>query len=150
MQWIQKEFNQLTARELYTLLRERVNVFVVEQNCPYPEIDDYDQDSTHLYLEDDGEVAAYCRLLPHDTIYHEASIGRILVKNKFRKQGYAKELMKKALRIMIEDWGESEIKLHAQSHLQNFYGQYGFKTITDEYLDDGILHVDMILQTKKK
>ncbi|GAA0501151.1 GNAT family N-acetyltransferase [Salinibacillus aidingensis] len=150
MQWIHKNFDQLAVSELYTLLRERVNVFVVEQNCPYPEIDNYDQHSTHLYLEHDGEIVAYCRLLPHHTIYREASIGRILVTQKFRKQGYAKKLMDKALSIMKEEWGETEIKLHAQSHLQNFYGQYGFETVTDEYMDDGILHVDMILHTKKK
>jgi ElaA protein len=144
MDWIQKSFEQLTVHELYTILKNRVLVFVVEQNCPYPEIDDYDQKATHLYLQEDGDLVAYCRLLPGGTKYKEASIGRVLVKQDYRNRGLAHELMKKAVFIMVNDWKETTIKLQAQSHLQNFYSKHGFRVISDEYLEDGIPHVDMI------
>ncbi|MRG87294.1 GNAT family N-acetyltransferase [Salinibacillus xinjiangensis] len=150
MQWIQKQFEDLTIQELYTILKERVDVFVVEQNCPYPEIDNYDQVSEHLYLLHKGEMVAYCRLLPHGTMYEEASIGRVLVNDKFRRQGYATDLMKKAVHVLTREWGETLVKLHAQSHLQHFYRQFGFKVTSDEYMDDGILHVDMLLNTKSE
>ncbi|MBB6454098.1 ElaA protein [Salirhabdus euzebyi] len=144
MKWIEKEFEQLTVHELYAILKERVDVFVVEQNCAYPEIDNYDQVATHMFLIDEGEIKAYCRLLPSGSKYEEASIGRVLVKEKYRGKGYAIQLMERAVNIMMKEWNEKTIKLQAQAHLSNFYAQFGFEVKSDEYMDDGIPHVDMI------
>ncbi|WP_102029287.1 GNAT family N-acetyltransferase [Salirhabdus sp. Marseille-P4669] len=146
MEWSLKSFEQFTLEELYSVLKERVLVFVVEQECPYPEIDDYDQTSYHLLLKEQNKLIAYCRLLPSNTKYEEASIGRVLVKESYRNLGLAHKLMEQAVTIMKEEWNEPIIKLQAQSHLQGFYGKHGFKVVSEEYMDDGIPHVDMLLK----
>jgi ElaA protein len=150
MNWTQKTFEQLTVNELYRILKERVAIFVVEQECAYLELDDQDQDATHLYLEENGDIMAYCRLLPKGSKYKEPSIGRVMVKHQYRKQGLAHQLMSKAVSIMKNEWDEPVIKLQAQSHLQHFYSQYGFEVVSEEYMDDGIPHVDMLFTNKEK
>ncbi|WP_186576681.1 GNAT family N-acetyltransferase [Aquibacillus kalidii] len=145
MEWHLKSFNELTTEELYKILKARVDVFVVEQACPYPEIDNHDQASYHLYLEDKQEIVAYSRLIPEKNIYDQASIGRVLVSDKYRGQGFAKELMEKSIHIITNQWKVEEIKIHGQEYLRNFYGSLGFKEISEVYLEDNIPHVDMIL-----
>ncbi|MDC3413151.1 GNAT family N-acetyltransferase [Aquibacillus sp. 3ASR75-11] len=147
MQWKKKLFDVLTVQELYAILKARVDVFVVEQNCPYGEIDNYDQVSTHLYLENDGEIIAYARLLPRNVKYKEASIGRVLVNQTYRKNGYAKELLERSIAVILEEWKEPAIKIQGQEYLRQFYGSFGFKEISDIYLEDDIPHVDMLLRT---
>ena len=144
MQWHLKSFEQLTGDELYRILKERVAVFILEQACLYPEIDGKDPVSYHLFAEKDGEIAAYCRLLPPGVAYPQASIGRVLVKSEFRGQGLAQELMEKAIAFLTEDLGETEIKIQAQHYLEKFYGSFGFYSISDVYPEDGIPHVDML------
>ena len=145
MKWIEKSFDALTLEELYELLKERVLVFVVEQECPYPEIDDYDQKAIHLFLRNDEDaLIAYCRILPGGTKYEEVSIGRVLVTKDYRHKGIAHQLMDKAINTVYERWGNVPIKLQAQSHLKHFYGHHGFEAVSNEYMDDGIPHVDMI------
>ncbi|MDL4841069.1 GNAT family N-acetyltransferase [Aquibacillus rhizosphaerae] len=147
MQWQLKTFKELTTEELYKILKARVDVFVVEQNCPYPEIDNFDQASSHLFLEEDNQIIAYARLIPEKVMYDQASIGRVLVDKNQRGQGYAQLLMEKSLQIIVQQWGVREIKLHGQEYLRHFYGSFGFKEITEVYLEDNIPHVDMVLHT---
>ncbi|MCE7791589.1 GNAT family N-acetyltransferase [Salipaludibacillus sp. CUR1] len=144
MDWYIKKFEELTANELYALLRERVNVFVVEQNCPYPEVDDKDQASYHLYAKKNGEVVAYTRLLPAGVSYEQASIGRVLVKESCRKTGLGRELMERSMDFLKNHLKEKEVKLQAQEYAMHFYGSFGFKPVSEVYLEDDIPHVDMV------
>ncbi|MFN7250192.1 MAG: GNAT family N-acetyltransferase [Anaerobacillus sp.] len=144
MSWQLKTFAELTNDQLYTLLKERINIFVVEQNCPYPELDDLDQNSYHLFFEKEGEVMAYCRILPKGLKYDEVSVGRVIVKEAYRRKGIASELMKRAIEFVQSELNETEIKIQAQDHLRQFYRSFGFKPISETYLEDGIPHVDMI------
>lgn len=146
MNFTLKTFNQLTNTELYNILQERTNVFVVEQNCPYPEVDGKDVQSYHLYKEQDGEIVAYLRILPPGVSYAELSIGRVLVKKEYRGQRLAHELMARALQFIEDELNETTVKIQAQDYLRNFYSSFGFEAISEVYLDDGIPHVDMLLQ----
>lgn len=141
-----KTFNELTNTELYNILQERTNVFVVEQNCPYPEVDGKDVQSYHLYKEQNGQIVAYLRILPPGVSYPELSIGRVLVKKEYRGQRLAHELMARALQFIEDELNETTVKIQAQDYLRKFYGSFGFEAISEVYLDDGIPHVDMLLQ----
>ncbi|QBP40011.1 GNAT family N-acetyltransferase [Paenisporosarcina antarctica] len=142
--WRIKSFQELTTTELYTYLQLRVNVFIVEQSCPYPELDGYDMDSYHFsYIEND-ELLAYARVLPSGVKYNCVSIGRVIVDKKSRGRGLAKQLMEQAISFIHEQWPIADIQLQAQAHLKHFYGSFGFEAISDEYDEDGIPHVDML------
>lgn len=143
MKWQLKTFDELTKIQLYNIIKERINIFVVEQNCPYYELDDLDIDSYHLFDEEDGEIIAYCRVVPKDLRYKETSIGRVIVKQAYRGKGIASQLLSKAIEFINEELAEKEIKIQAQAHLQQFYGSFGFQPISEVYLEDGIPHVDM-------
>lgn len=145
MEWHVKTFQELSNEELYQLLKARTDVFVVEQNCPYPELDNYDQVSIHYFSKVNNEIAAYVRILPKESKYLEVSIGRVMVAKKYRGYGYARELMQKAIDFVVDDWAETKIKIQAQVYLENFYFSLGFRKITATYLEDGIPHIDMIL-----
>lgn len=146
MNWKLKSFNELSTHELYGILQVRTQVFVVEQECPYLEVDGKDLHAYHLYKEENGKVVAYARLLPAGVSYKEASIGRVLVKDDYRGKGLASELVKRGLDFIHDELGERTVKIQAQEYLREFYGSFGFRAITETYLDDGIPHVDMILQ----
>ncbi|WP_172196791.1 GNAT family N-acetyltransferase [Saccharibacillus qingshengii] len=146
MQWHLKSFEQLSGDEVYRILRERVNVFVLEQNCLYPEIDGKDPLCHHLFVEQDGQIAAYCRLLPPGLAYPQASIGRVLVNDAFRGRGLAQELMNRAIAFLSVESQPVPIKIQAQHYLEKFYGSFGFRVISDVYPEDGIPHVDMLLE----
>ncbi|MCA1319361.1 GNAT family N-acetyltransferase [Bacillus tianshenii] len=146
MDWFLKRFEELTNIELYNILKERTAVFVVEQNCPYPEVDGKDPHSYHLYKEENGEIIAYLRVLPPGVSYKEASIGRVLVKKEYRGQGIAEELLRRGLDFIHDELKRDTVKIQAQDYLRNFYGSFGFKAITETYLEDNIPHVDMLLQ----
>ncbi|MDY0406931.1 GNAT family N-acetyltransferase [Virgibacillus sp. 179-BFC.A HS] len=144
MQWYVKTFQELTNDELYDLLKARFDVFVMEQDCIYPELDNYDQDAIHIFLKIGGQVAANVRVLQSGSRYPEASIGRVLVTKEFRKYGYGREIMKKAIAYIEEKLGDEKIKIQAQAYLHDFYGSLGFRQISEPYMDDGILHIDML------
>jgi ElaA protein len=146
MSWKANKFSELSTSELYAILKERTQVFVVEQECPYLEVDGKDLHAYHLYKEENGEVIAYARLLPAGISYKEASIGRVMVKKEYRGIGLAGELLKRGLHFIHNDFGETTVKIQAQEYLRGFYGSFGFRAITDTYLDDGIPHIDMILE----
>jgi ElaA protein len=146
MSWNVKRFDELTTTELYAILKERTQVFVVEQECPYLEVDGKDLLTYHLYKEENGEIAAYARLLPPGVSYTEASIGRVFVRKEYRGRGLAGELLIRSLDFLHGELGETKIKIQAQEYLREFYGSFGFTAITDSYLDDGIPHIDMVLE----
>ncbi|WP_188456103.1 GNAT family N-acetyltransferase [Virgibacillus oceani] len=148
MNWYIKSFQEFSADELYQIIKARVDVFVVEQACPYYELDNHDQRSIHYYLKVDNEIAAYVRIVPKESKYPEVSIGRVLVSEKFRGQGYAKEIMQRAIEYIFEEWNENKIKIQAQEYLKKFYSSFGFRQISDSYLEDNIPHIDMILEKK--
>lgn len=144
MKWHIKEFNELDLEELYNIIKERTNVFVVEQDCPYPECDDKDKKAYHLYLTNNNEIISYLRILSPGVSYENTSIGRVLVKKEYRKRGIAKELMKRAIKFIENDLREDSITISAQQYLIKFYTDIGFKVVSEGYLEDGIPHVKMI------
>ncbi|MGG3574896.1 GNAT family N-acetyltransferase [Bacillus gobiensis] len=147
MSWKLKAFYELTATELYRIMKARIDVFVVEQECPYHDADNRDFESYHLFLEEENEIAAYCRLIPNGVVYDEATIGRVLVKKDKRGKGYASRLFAKAVQVLEEEWKEPAIKIQAQVYLREFYGSFGFEEVTEVYLEDNIPHIDMIRTT---
>ncbi|TDC73429.1 GNAT family N-acetyltransferase [Micromonospora sp. KC606] len=132
-------FADLDARALHDLLRLRIDVFVVEQACPYPELDGRDPEpgTRHLWLASDGAPVAYLRILADPN--NVARIGRVVVAAKARRAGHAGRLMDEALRLV----GNQPCVLEAQSHLADFYGRFGFTRTGPEYVEDGIPHVPM-------
>ena len=124
-------------------MKLRVEVFVVEQNCPYPELDGLDEVSTHIVYEEDGKVLAYARLVPAGKKYDAPSIGRVIVRKEARGRGLAKELLERSIRYIDEQWKEPEIQLQGQEYLKDFYGSFGFEAISEVYDEDGIPHIDM-------
>ncbi|WP_179134102.1 GNAT family N-acetyltransferase [Halobacillus massiliensis] len=145
MGWNKKMFDDLTKRELYTILRIRTQVFVVEQNCPYEEVDGRDEECTHIWKEDNGDIVAYCRIVPPEKPDEYYSIGRVLVTQEARGKGYGRKLMNTALMTLYE-WEVSAVQLHGQEYLRDFYRSFGFEEVTDVYLEDNIPHVDMVLK----
>lgn len=148
MNWHVKRFDELTISELYKLIKARVDVFVVEQECPYEELDNLDQVAIHYYAEENGKIAALVRILPKHTTYEEATIGRVLVTKEFRRQGIAWEIMQRAIAFVQEEWQEDKISLQAQTYLQSFYESLGFRQVSPVYEEDQIPHIDMRLQLK--
>lgn len=148
MKWIQKSFNELSKEELYNLLRLRVSIFIVEQACPYPEIDGRDEDSLHIWIEENKQIVAYCRIVPPETEEEHYAIGRVLVVKEKRGGGYARQLMNRAITVLREEMKVDHIWLHGQEHLRHFYGSFGFEEVSDVYLEDGIPHVDMLMKVE--
>ena len=146
MNFTLKTFEQLTNTELYNILKVRTEVFVVEQNCPYPEVDGKDLQSYHLYKEENGEIVAYLRILPPGVSYEELSIGRVLVKKEYRGHKLAQHMMEHALLFIQNELHETTVKIQAQEYLRNFYGSFGFKAISKTYLEHNIPHIDMLLK----
>jgi len=149
VQWKLCKFSDLTINELYDVLKLRIDVFVVEQTCYYPDLDDHDRhpDTLHLFSYHGSELVAYLRILPKSLTYDDfISIGRVAIADKFRGKGLAHEIMKEALAACQRCFPEQPIKISAQAHLAKFYNQHSFVQVTDEYLEDGIPHIGMCYQ----
>ncbi|HEM6145777.1 TPA: GNAT family N-acetyltransferase [Streptococcus suis] len=144
MQWEIKAFDQLSLQELYGILTLRVDVFVVEQACPYPEVDGKDPNCLHLLGTDEGELVAYLRILPAGLSYDEVSIGRVVIKSSHRGKGLGRPMMEQAIHFITNEWKERQIKIGAQAHLEKFYSSLGFEPVSEVYLEDGIPHLDML------
>ncbi|WP_313309023.1 GNAT family N-acetyltransferase [Lactococcus taiwanensis] len=143
--WKLKTFDQLTTTEMYNLLSLRTAVFVVEQNCPYQELDGKDQVAQHLWLENEaGEVVALCRLLPQGLSFAEASIGRVLVNPAYRGENWGRALVKAALEV-LQQAGEDAVTIESQYYLRDFYRGFGFVENSEPFDEDGIKHVNMKL-----
>ena len=145
--WAIKTFDELTTRELYAILQARSEVFVVEQNCAYQDIDDKDKKSLHLTAWDNEHVAAYCRLLPQGVSFTEASIGRVITSFGYRGLGLGLQLLEKAISEVNSRYQTHQIKIGAQLYLKKFYEGFGFIQTSEIYLEDGIEHIDMLLDT---
>lgn len=141
MEYIVKSFAELTTKEFYQLAKERVAVFVVEQNCPYQEIDETDEVALHTYfVTEDGQIAAYTRIYEEAKAVH---FGRVLVNKNFRGTGLGKKVVAKTLAVIKERFPGKKIVIGAQAYLQDFYASFGFKAISEIYLEDDIPHIDM-------
>lgn len=145
IKWHSRSINDMSAFDLYQLIALRVDVFVVEQNCPYPELDHIDtlEGVEMIWAEDSKGIIACARIIPAGVSYPDVSIGRVAIARRCRNTGLGHTLIKYALNTCQERWGETKITIGAQAHLQSFYQQHGFKTCSEEYLEDGIPHVKM-------
>ncbi len=136
-----KSFSELTTVELYELLRIRSEVFVVEQNCVYQDLDYDDQKSVHLWLTVDGKVVALCRVCPAGTHIEEVSIGRVITAE--RGKGYGKRIMLEGIEAAKERFGAKRIDIEAQEYARGFYEQVGFRQSSEPFILDGIPHIRM-------
>lgn len=140
MNWTIKRFDELTTRELFEIYKVRAEVFVVEQECLYQDVDEKDLVAYHLFTKEDEDIKAYCRVFLEK---EKVKIGRVLVRKKYRKEGLGRELMNIALDFINETFQDMEIFIQAQAYLERFYESLGFVRISEDYLDVGILHLDM-------
>jgi len=140
-----KTFNQLTTTELYQILRLRSEVFVVEQDCVYQDVDNKDQKGLHLFISDKNKVIAYTRLFAPGDYFESASIGRVVVASENRKDGLGHQLMMASIKAIKTNYKTSKITISAQVYLKEFYESHQFVKVGDEYLEDGIPHIKMIL-----
>lgn len=136
------EFGRLTPEELYGILRLRAEVFVVEQDCPYQDLDGRDMDSFLVWVEDGGEVLGCLRVFMYDGTY--AQIGRVVTSRKIRGTGWGLEMMKVGVGIVRVHFGNAPILIHAQAYATGFYEKVGFRISSTQFLEDGIPHYEMI------
>lgn len=147
MKWYCKSFADLNTEELYALLQLRSQVFVVEQHCPYQDLDGKDRQAMHLWCSDDeGKVLACCRILPAGISYSEASIGRVANDVSVRGKGVGRQLMQEALAYTRMHMPAIPVRIGAQLYLQRFYESLGFVPTGESYLEDDIPHIEMLLQ----
>ncbi|WP_291114804.1 GNAT family N-acetyltransferase [Flavobacterium sp. UBA6135] len=138
-----KRFNELSALEIYNLLQLRSEVFVVEQNCVYQDIDGKDDKAIHLLGIFDDELVAYVRIFKPSDYFEEASIGRVVIKKSYRDRKWGYILMNKAIEVVKAELNETKITISAQLYLKKFYENLGFKQTSDTYLEDDIPHIQM-------
>jgi ElaA protein len=143
-----KAFKDLTVDELYAILQLRETVFIVEQNCIYNDIDNLDQVCYHLFSEDQntGKIIAYTRLVPANVKFDVPAVGRLISDKNYRGKGLGRALMVKSIEEVCRLFNTNVVKISAQTYLLNFYVSLGFKPISQPYDEDGIEHVDMILE----
>jgi ElaA protein len=142
--WSWRRFEDLGVDGVYDMLALRAKVFVLEQG-PYLDPDGADRHAWHLLGRDaaSGALRAYLRVLDAGVKFDHVSIGRVVVDASLRGQGVGHHLVREALALCALEWPGQPVSMSAQAHLQRFYGRHGFETVSDEYLDDGIPHVDM-------
>ena len=138
-----KKFDRLTPREVYEILRIRTAVFVVEQECPYQEVDGTDYDSLHVWLEEDKEIVAYLRIFVKDEETNTVQIGRVL--SKRRGQGLGAKVLEHGLEAAKIEMGADRVFIEAQTYALDFYKKFGFEACGEEFLEDGIPHTPMIV-----
>lgn len=145
LKWIFKKFDDLTTAELYSIMQLRNEVFVVEQNCVYQDADDKDRQSWHLTGWDADILVAYTRIIPPGISYDIASIGRVVTAPQYRKTGAGRKVMELSISKTFNQFNCVQIKIGAQVYLTKFYQSLGFVESSNEYLEDGIPHIEMIL-----
>lgn len=146
--WQWSRFEELTGQEVYSILKARQDVFIVEQGCPYHDADGVDQRCLHLsgWGEGENDLAAYLRIIPPSSPESVVAIGRVITTHCYRGDGLGKEMMKRAVEKATELFAEYDLYLSGQAHLQTFYGAFGFKAEGDIYEEDGIPHIAMFLR----
>ena len=139
-----KRFNELSTHELYVILQLRSEVFVVEQDCVYQDLDNKDLNAYHVLGVLDNEIVAYARIFKPGDYFLESSIGRIVVKKEFRKFQYGYKLVENSIQFIENNLQQNTILISAQSYLTKFYNSLGFIRVGEEYLEDGIPHIKML------
>lgn len=139
-----KRFEALTTNELYAILRLRSEVFVVEQDCVYQDLDDKDKKALHVMGWYDNTIVAYTRIFDVKLYFNEASIGRVVVDKKYRSKGFGIDIMIASINAIKNHFSQIQIKISAQTYLIKFYNNLGFKEQGKPYLEDGIPHTAMI------
>ena len=150
MDWSLKKFHELTLEELYAILQLRSKVFIVEQNCIYNDVDGKDQLAWHLIATEEGNLIAYTRILSPGVVYTDPSIGRVVISPSKRSSGLGRELMNRSIGHCEKLFGNTSITLSAQVYLKKFYESLGFFAVGDEFLDDGIPHIEMTRKASRK
>ncbi|MBL4905051.1 MAG: GNAT family N-acetyltransferase [Flavobacteriaceae bacterium] len=146
MEFIVKKFSELTTSELYEILALRSEVFVVEQDCVYLDVDGKDQEALHVFGTKDNKIIAYTRIFKPGDYFKNASIGRVVVQQNQRKFKYGHELITASIQVINNSFNTKEITLSAQTYLVKFYNSHGFITVGEEYLEDDIPHIEMVLK----
>lgn len=144
MELVVKHFSELTAEELFEIYKLRVSVFVVEQKCPYQEVDDADSVAYHLWLQDEGGIEAYARVLPQGIAFPSASIGRVIAVK--RGCGLGSKIVEEAINVAKTYLTADEITIEAQTYARSLYEKHGFLQTSEEFLEDGIPHIQMRLK----
>jgi ElaA protein len=148
LKWSMKKFNELSLDELYDMIALRIEVFVIEQNCPYQDLDGKDKLSYHLLGKDvENNIVATLRILPQGISYKEVSIGRVVTSEKIRPWKKGHDLMKTAMDFITDTFPNENVRLSAQSHLVTYYEKHNFVETGKEYLEDGIPHSEMLYET---
>lgn len=141
MELVVKKFDELDKRELFEIYKLRVKVFVVEQNCPYQEIDDTDLVSYHVYLKEDDKIVAYLRAIPQGVTFSDASLGRVIAVK--RRQGLGTKIVKAGIEVVKEKFNTDKITIEAQVYARKLYENCGFRQTGPEFLEDNIPHIRM-------
>lgn len=144
MELVIKHFNELSNEELWAIYKLRVDVFVVEQKCPYPEVDEADKVAYHVYLKDETGIQAYLRVLPAGATFPEPSVGRVI--SVKRRQGLGSQILAAGIRVAKEKFGAKTITIGAQVYARGLYEKAGFVQSSPEYIEDGITHIHMTLK----
>ena len=145
MQTVVKNFDELTNYELYEILKLRSEIFVVEQNCVYLDLDGVDLNAYHVYLKDGDEIVAYLRVIDKGLRLEEVSLGRVI--SKYRRKGIGTKIMLEGIKVAKEKFNAKKIKIGAQAYAVPFYESVGFKVLPNgEYMEDGIPHVYMLFE----
>ena len=147
MELVIKHFGELSPDELYDILKARVDVFVVEQECPYPELDGKDKDAYHIFLRDENGIAAYLRVLKGGVSFDEPALGRILTTR--RGEGLGAKIVNEGIRFIEKQLGAEKIRIEAQVYARGFYEKLGFRQCSEPFTDDGIEHIEMLWEKKK-
>lgn len=141
-----KHFSELSAQELFTIYKLRVSVFVVEQNCPYQEVDDADEHAYHVWFEDEDGIEAYLRVVEPGVVFPECAIGRVIAVE--RRCGLGTKIVSAGLRAAQERYGAEAVRIEAQTYARKLYEGLGFVQTSEEFLEDGIPHIGMLWQKK--
>ncbi len=141
MELVVKHFSELSTNELFELYKLRISVFVVEQKCPYQEIDDADRVAYHLWLKDDNGIEAYARVLPQGTVFPTAAIGRVIAVK--RRRGLGSKIVEAAINTAKTLLHADKITIEAQTYARSLYEKHGFRQTSEEFLEDGIPHIQM-------
>lgn len=144
MDIISKRFEELTLNELYTILQARAEVFVMEQNIVYLDMDEVDFSSTHMFIKENGKLCSYLRIIDPGIKYPETSIGRVLTLAPYRRRGFGRLLMEEAM-AEARKYGRP-IRIEAQAYLKEFYLSLGFKPVSDVFILEGIPHIEMLTE----
>ncbi|WP_405378689.1 GNAT family N-acetyltransferase [Phascolarctobacterium sp.] len=146
MELVVKHFAELSAEELYKIYKLRVSVFVVEQQCPYQEVDAADKDAIHLWLQDEEGIQAYARVLPKGCTFPDVSLGRVIAVK--RRCGLGSKIVNAAIAVAKEAFHAERITIEAQVYARGLYEKVGFRQTSEEFLEDGIPHIQMHLEVE--